>query len=275
VVAKPKLGGEVVPLRSPELHVSVSQIKTYLRCPRQYQLKYVLGIEPAFMPVAFAFGSAFHTALGYYYGMVKATGTVPVLEEVTAVFNDAWTNESSGPLALQAEDEDGGVDHPAKGAAMLAVFHTHAGASQVIVEEVEKGFAIELHDPDTGQLLEEKLVGAFDLVVLEGKRRVIVEHKSSARKYTVDQIKYDVQPTAYKLAGKQLGFPKVGVRFQIVTKTKTPTVQVEDLRRDHQSIDDFLRTAVGVLRAIDAGAFYPVRGWQCRSCQFAHACTAR
>ena len=25
-------------------------------------------------------------------------------------------------------------------------------------------------------------------------------------------------------------------------------------------------------RAIDAGAFYPIRGWQCRGCQYAHAC---
>ena len=40
------------------LHTSISQMKCFLRCPRQYELKYKLGIQPAFMPVPFAFGSA-------------------------------------------------------------------------------------------------------------------------------------------------------------------------------------------------------------------------
>ena len=29
---------------------------------------------------------------------------------------------------------------------------------------------------------------------------------------------------------------------------------------------------VGVLRAVDAGVAYPVRGWACRGCQYAYAC---
>ena len=39
-----------------------------LRCPRQYQLKYVLGVQPAFVPVAFAFGLSFHGAAAALYG---------------------------------------------------------------------------------------------------------------------------------------------------------------------------------------------------------------
>jgi hypothetical protein len=53
---------------------------------------------------------------------------------------------------------------------------------------------------------------------------------------------------------------------------KVPQMQVVDITRDAQDEDDFLRTAGGVLRAIDAGASYPIRGWACRGCQFAHAC---
>ena len=45
------------------LHVSVSQVKTWLRCPRQYELRYVRGAEPEVVPTALAFGSAFHGAL--------------------------------------------------------------------------------------------------------------------------------------------------------------------------------------------------------------------
>jgi hypothetical protein len=65
---------------------------------------------------------------------------------------------------------------------------------------------------------------------------------------------------------------EVGLRFQICTKVKVRQMQVVDITRDAQDEDDFLRTAGGVLRAIDAGVSYPIRGWACRGCQFAHAC---
>ena len=53
---------------------------------------------------------------------------------------------------------------------------------------------------------------------------------------------------------------------------EVPAVQVVDVRRDDYDEQDFLRTAGGVLRAIDAGVSYPMRGWQCRSCPYESAC---
>ena len=87
------------------------------------------------------------------------------------------------------------------------------------------------------------------------------------------QFAFELQPTAYKLAARQMGLgDDIGLRLQVVTKTKSPAVQIEDVHRFDRDEEDFLRTAIGVLRAIDAGASYPIRGWQCRSCQFGHAC---
>ena len=60
-----------------------------------------------------------------------------------------------------------------------------------------------------------------------------------------------------------------------MTKTKVPAVQVVDIHRDDQAEQDFLRTAGGVLKAIDAGVSYPVRGWQCRTCPFLGPCEQR
>ena len=256
-----------------QLHVSVSQIKEYVRCPRLYFLHRVRGVEPAFMPVALAFGSAFHAALSFFYGMIKATGIAPALDAMTEVFLDAWRNSGDGPLPLQAEDEEADViDHEAKGAAMVAAFYDHSASVPVDVVAVERGFSVTLHDPDTGEQLEETLVGAFDLVLREDDRHVVVEHKTSKRKFSLDQLRYDHQVTAYKRAAAQLGLGVVGVRFQVITKATRPVMQIVDVERDAQDEDDFMRTVVGVLRAIDAGAFYPIRGWQCRGCQYAHAC---
>jgi len=50
----------------------------------------------------------------------------------------------------------------------------------------------------------------------------------------------------------------------------TRSLEVVDVERDHHE-EDFVRTAIGVLKAIDAGVSYPVRGWACKTCQWAHA----
>ena len=67
-------------------------------------------------------------------------------------------------------------------------------------------------------------------------------------------------------------FEQAGLRYQVVTKTKSPAVQIENVVRDTTDEDDFRRTALGILRAIDAGVSYPVRGWHCRGCPYQKAC---
>ena len=261
---------------TPQLQISVSQIKSYLRCPESYRLKYVLGEQPAFVPTPFAFGAAFHSALAALYSAVRSTGSVPSLDNVQSVFVDEWTSAVRGPLPLQLDDDDDSGDLIDKGKTMLATYYEHAASQTIpVVEHVEKKFSVDLYDPDSGEVLEEKLAGVIDLVVREESHPVIVEHKSSSKKYSLDQLRYDIQPTAYAYAAELLGWGEVGLRFNVVTKTKKPAVQTEDVLRDDQDTDDFLRTVVGILRAIDAGAFFPVRGWQCRSCPFSHACSGR
>jgi CRISPR/Cas system-associated exonuclease Cas4 (RecB family) len=255
-----------------QLHVSVSQLKAFTMCPRKYEFRYVRGLTPAFTPVALAFGTAFHSALGRYYSGYQGNNVAPELDVITQTFRDAWEAQLKGNLPLQAdEDEDLGtvVD---LGIKMLTVFHAHSAGRVVQVAAIEHPFAVELHDPDTGEVLDEQLAGFFDLVLVEENQRVIVELKTSARKYTQEQLDFDLQPSAYQYAAGELGWSEASLRYAIVTKTKNPVVQEEDLLRGPLAEDDFLRTTVGVLRAIDAGVSYPVRGWQCRSCPYKAPC---
>jgi CRISPR/Cas system-associated exonuclease Cas4 (RecB family) len=258
------------------LHFSVSQIKAYLLCPRQYELRYVRAERPAFVPVPLAFGTAFHAALGFFYGIIGATKAVPSLAEVEQVFADAWENAASGPVPLQGEPDDTGSDPLARARQMLSVFYDAVTQGHPPeVQAVEQQFTVELHDPDTGAPLEEQLVGVFDLVVKEETRAIIVEHKSAAKRWSADQLRHDLQASAYKYAATRLGLGDVGLRLQVITKAKSPSLQIEDLRRGAADEEDFLRVAVGVLRAIDARAFWPNRGWQCRSCPYGTACSRR
>lgn len=256
------------------LYISVSQLKCWLKCPRQYALKYVRGIEPAFVPLALAFGSAFHEALAAFYSEVKATGEPLQLNYMGDVFRDAWDRASSGPVPLQRDESDDPGELPLKASNMLAAFHEYAVpvVANQKVEAIEQPFAMTICDPDSGEQLEEQLVGVIDLIVREGERRVIVEHKTAARKYSQETLCNDPQPTAYRAAARTMGLGEAGVRYQVVTKTKVPAVQVENVVRGERDEEDLLRTVLGVLRGVDAGVDFPIRGGQCRSCPYAHVC---
>ena len=135
----------------------------------------MLGAKPAFKPVPFAFGTSFHAALARFYLAVKEDGAPPPLQLVNDAFRDAWQRELESDLPLQADD-----DEPAdtgalvdKGTEMLAVFHDHAAKNLdgVKVEAVEQPFSVPIIDPDTGVEMEERLVGALDLVLKKGRKR--------------------------------------------------------------------------------------------------------
>jgi CRISPR/Cas system-associated exonuclease Cas4 (RecB family) len=261
-----------LPIVQDTLHVSSSQLKAYLRCPRAFELKYVKGEPPDFVPRPLASGSAFHAALATFY-KARRTGAPVELDVLMGTFRTAWAEHASGDVPLEATEGD--VDDVDLAARMLTAFLAEVGEQTVTVLGVEEPFTVQLHDPETGEVLEEVLTGFIDLVVKEDGLPVVVEHKTSARRYTQAQLTEDMQLTAYQAAMEARGHLDVGLRFQVITKAASPSVQVEDVRRDERDVDLFMRTVVGVLRAMDAGAFYPLRGWQCRSCPYQRACGAR
>ena len=266
-------------MRSEELHVSVSQLKSFLLCPRAFEFRYRLGATPEHVPVPLAFGIAIHSALAAHYESIRMTNSPPSNEEVLQAFRDAWAAAVDGPIPLQAandDEEDEAVAHVDKGVAMLTAFRTHPlTAVPVTVKAVEQRFSVPLFHPQTGEVLDERLSGVVDLVVEEDGRLVVIDHKSAAKKFAADQLRYDFQLTGYQLAARELGMGEVGLRYQILTKTKKPALYLEELRRDEQDEKEFLEIVVGVLKAIDAGVSYPVRGWQCRSCPYQAACSSK
>lgn len=254
------------------LHFSITQMKTWLMCPRKFDLRYRRGAEPEFVPMPLAFGSAFHSALAYHYQWLMRGEPAPV-DDVKQRFVDAFTVAKQGPVPLQDDEDGAGFDVAlAKGLQMVDVNLAHPSAVPAKVVGVEVPFTVDLYNPGTGECLEERLFGVIDLITEEDGRRVLVEHKTSSKKYSADVLNHDTQISGYSFAAESLGWPDVALRFSITTKTKVPQVQVEDVRRDEGDQADFLATALGVLTAIDAGISFPVRGWQCRTCPFRSRC---
>jgi predicted RecB family nuclease len=159
------------------------------------------------------------------------------------------------------------------GAAMLCVFHEKAERPYRVVE-IEMPFGVQLTDPVTGEALP-RLVGVFDAVVqdADGVYRIL-EHKTAARRWTEDRLRYDHQLTAYGLVAPLLGFGKARIDVQLLLKTKKVDFAVYPVTRTESDEHDFLEVVGGVTRAVRAQAFWPNRDWQCRSCEYASRCVA-
>lgn len=253
------------------LHVSVSQVKSWLMCPRKYQFQYVLGAEPAHRPVALAFGTAVHRALESFYERLRDDGRKPSVDEVQTAFVDRWAVEVRDPLPLRYDDGQDADGLKDMGVALLDAFCRQGFVPDEVLA-VEQPFAMELVDPQTGEVCDIPLVGAIDLVARHQGRVWLIEHKTAARRFTADRIAYDFQPTCYLHAARDLGLDNPAAAFQILLKQKKPTVETIPLTRTENDVNEMIDTFLHALRGIEAGAFPRNRGWACGDCQFKHRC---
>jgi putative RecB family exonuclease len=198
-----------------------------------------------------------------------ATGDSPEQDVCKAAFYGTLVGFRKNKLPIKDGE---GIE--AQGEALLKVFYETVYQDPPVVIGVEVPFALGIPDPTTGEILEEALVGALDLVVREEQKHVVGEHKTAAKKWSKNQIKNDCQLSAYKLVARKLGLGEVRLRLQLLTKTKKPKMIVENTDRTERDEREFLETVVGVLRAIDAGVFYPVRTSMCGGCSFQRRCAS-
>ena len=253
-----------------QLHVSYSQIRSYLICPKKYEFNYVLGTEPSHRPVNLVLGGAVHKALAAFYGHVRESGEAMLLDALQDAFTGFWDAEMDREVPVVFDDGKDSGQVLDQGIGLLTAFH--AKAKVPVVVSVEEPFAVNLVDPSTGEVRDMKLVGAFDLMTEADGHFVITEHKTTARRYSKDQLLYDLQPSVYWYAARELGISDVRVRYQLLVKTKTPGVMLCNLDRGEPQVREMLETVCSVLDGIEAGVFFRNRGWACGDCQFAHAC---
>ncbi|MFA5762785.1 MAG: PD-(D/E)XK nuclease family protein [Bacilli bacterium] len=254
-------------------HISVSSLNTYMLCPRQYQHRYVLGTPVEHRGAALAFGSATHETLASFYNALRAGNQEPTLEELSATFRDAWTKQLDDPTPVLLDEKDSVDSLTDMGIGMIGCFLENAPRPSKVIE-VEMPFSIELVDRETGEVLP-RLVGVFDAVVQDedGAYRIL-EHKTAAKRWTQDKLAFDAQLTGYHVAAPLMGLPEAKVTVQLLLKTKKPGFEVYTPSRTEADKRDFVEMAIGVQRAIRAGAFYPKRDWACSGCSYSSRCLA-
>ena len=268
--------------KSHDVHLSHSQCRTYSDCSLQWYLS--RRHPPESVSSSLVFGSSFHAALDAYF-QARLEGRAATLDDLLAAFSTHWADELAGrhsrtptkaplPVKYSAKDESE-ENLRALAGRMLSAFLEHPRGRMTEVIAIEEEFRIDL-DADLPPL-----IGRIDLIEVEtgpdGNRRLcLTDFKTASKKQTLDDIGSD-QMRVYGRAAVGLGLmnafqlPLV-LRYLVITKTKTPEVQVlevEDSPRDWTRLTEKIRQ---VWRGMQAGVVYPSSSWRCSGCGHTRLC---
>lgn len=261
-----------------DLHISSSQIKTFLGCPLKYSFQYVERLPKERQSVATAFGKALHTALERYYRTLKEQGRQESVKALTEYFSEAFLlncREEDGPWIFKKDlpDRDAAL---AMGKSLLETYVDQVDLEGWEIVAVEYPIAAPMISPE-GKDLDIQLIGVIDLLLKSPQGElVVVDHKSARNSYTQESVDEDLQLSAYGylLTVNGLVDPKaeLNCRLDVLRKLKTPKLEHHLSRRGTEHRNRFAGVATQVLRAIENQVFYPVRSWMCADCSYSMAC---
>lgn len=216
------------------LTLNPHQIDDYLTCPKKFEYLHIFEI-PVTANSAVSFGSAIHSAFGYYY-QTKKMGITPSLEDVLDKYSKSWSGE--GFETREAEDK-----RKQEGSEIIKKFYLSEDENPTDVEDIEKTFVFEFDGI--------KIRGRFDLVAKEKGETKIIDFKTSSvdDKESADKrAKEAIQMKIYALAMNKIENvnPKVSLYFVGLNPTGTMTIG------DHQfSEKELAKVEEAVLKVSD------------------------
>ncbi len=251
--------------RPEKRHLSFTQLNMFLRCPRQYEYRYIRGLK---VPPSGAMvqSRVWHqTVERNYRQKIQSDHDLAVgeMQEFFAAQFDATV--TSEEIAFEPGEKPGRLKD--QGTAIVAAHH------KTIAPEVRPLLVEERFTVDLGEDFPFDLVGVWDLVERDG---TIADNKAYGKTPRQEDLDKDLQFTAYALAFRATrGAIEPGLRMDAVVKRANPRALQLHTRRTNEDCRWLLRLIEQVGTAIDSGIFFPnPNGWHCspRFCGFYGRC---
>jgi RecB family exonuclease len=192
--------------------LTYSALNAFRNCPRKYKHRYIDRLGPIERPDALAFGSVIHEALEKWYSQpADAHQLLAVLDLLDGQFNH------------QGDPQQKAKWHLAK--AMMVGYASRYTSEDFEVIAVEKEFEAAIHNPDTGRSSQTfTMAGKVDGIVqsLSDGELYLLEHKTASTITSdyIDRLWTDTQVALYVFYLRQIGYPIVGVIYNILLKSR-------------------------------------------------------
>ena len=248
-------------------HISVSSVKSHMLCSQKHYFRYHTDVDPSHRSIPLIVGKAVHDSLESFYRFHQEHADDPPVELLLDTFTTSWRRAVLGDPPVRSDDIGKDMD---VGVGLVRAFHEQAPRPKQVIG-VEEAFALELEDDPDGRLI----VGAIDAVVVDDQDQVVVvESKTAKRRWPAVQLEHDFQVSVYQLAARMMDLHNPVLRYDFLLKLKKPLLESVEVHRTAQQEREALLIFRQVTRAIDNGIHYPVRGWMCGDCEFAHVCNS-
>lgn len=191
--------------------LTFSALNTFRNCPRKYKHRYVDGLLPHDKAEALSLGGIVHNAIELWYQQVDAPDRLQnVLEYVDSQFPQREIDEHH-KAAWQLVR------------AMMLGYTTRYADEEFTVVEIEKTFEAPIRNPDTGRpSLTFTMAGKVDGIVQMCDGMYLLEHKTAASLDAnyLDKLWTDTQIALYSFYLRELGYPIVGVIYNVLLKSR-------------------------------------------------------
>lgn len=239
-------------------HLSPSQISMFLRCPKQWEYRYIRGLK---IPPsgAMVLGSAYHEGLAERFRYVINNDEQPASLLAIDAFDTAFERIKAEHLVTEEDealpfDEIVWDENPGElkdtGVKLLTLYETKIAPmiTPIAVEEKAR------FDVSVTGLFYVPVHVITDLVTPEK----IIDHKVKSRRFSEEDLKQDIQATAYWIAKKK------PLDFHVALKTKQPSIEVQSTYREDKERHFFAELVTKIWQLIQGGIFPPNPvGWHC------------
>ncbi len=255
-------------------YLSHSQISLMRACPKKFELTYVAKAPRDFIPVSLIYGGSLHASLELHY-RCRLEGLSATPEALLSAYHDSWRRQladAGGSIAVRFNKGDDQNTVDALAHRMLAAFLASPLADpKGTILGVEEKLRVTL-DPGLPDLL-----AIVDLVTRTDGAVHVIDFKTSRSRWTEQKAQESgdqllLYGQAVERMGRSLGLP-VKLHFAVITKAKTPVVQLLKVPTDADRAAAITESVGLVWEAIKVGNFYPSPSPQnCSTCPFRSRC---
>ncbi len=253
-------------------YLSYISISKYLSCAENWRRHYIAK-EPTMSTPALVFGSAFHATIENYIEHKHKERTAP---DIAELWNSNWRSkvEAEKNVDWGAEQPD---DHHKDGLRIVTNKDVLALVDSIRPKVDDVGLFMERKITLNVPGVPVPIIGYIDIMTADG---VPGDFKTASMAWSDQKAKDELQPVFYLAALNQLGVtvPRLAFRHYVITKAKTPKVQVIEHHHTWNEIFWLFELIRSVWRGIEQEV-YPLNpgGWLCspKYCSFWGNCRGR
>jgi putative RecB family exonuclease len=241
----------------PQGYLSISQVRKYMTCPKQYQLKYVYGIQES-KGSPLVVGSSFHKCIEESNRRKMETGEILSEDEMKEIYDEYWNKNVHSIDWKEDEDPEKEKD---RGFSLAKIYMDEYGKHLDPV-----GFEAEFNVEVQGIPFK----GYIDLIEKDGFIRDLKTTKKTPAKDIAEQ---SLQLAGYAFAYRELtGEKEKGCSLDYAISLKQPKVVRYETEITERRLDRFVDTFYNVTNAIDKEIFYRNEGPNCSWCSYKDLC---